>query len=108
METAGSGVVNGEPAYRVVQTLAKGGSLTGFYSVASGLLLKVEYSTAQGPLAQFMEEYSDLGGILTPTRVVTTTRGQRVSVIGLASVEANVEIPEERFDLPEAVRVLLE
>jgi hypothetical protein len=55
-----------------------------------------------------MEEYSDLGGILTPTGVVTTTRGQRVSATRLASVEANVEIPEERFDLPEAVQVLLE
>jgi hypothetical protein len=107
VETAGIADVNGESAYRVVHTLAKGGSLTAFYSVASGLLLKVEYSTARGPLAQFMEEYSDLGGILTPTRVVTTTRGQRVSVLRLESVEANVEIPDERFDLPEAVRALL-
>ena len=108
VETAGIADVNGEPAYRVVHTLAKGGSVTGFYSVASGLLMKVDYSTAQGPITQFMEEYSDLGGILTPTRVVTTTGDRRISIVRFTSVEANLEIPDERFDFPEAVRALLE
>ena len=108
VETVGVEDVDGEPAYRVVHTLAKGGSLAGIYSVASGLLLKVEYASAQAPLTRLMEEYSDLGGILMPTRVVTTMMGQRVSVVRLASVETNVEIPDERFDLPEAVQALLE
>lgn len=107
VETAGVEDVNGEPAYRVVHTLAKGGSLTGLYSVASGLLLKVEYAAAQGPFTQVMEEYSDFAGVLTPSIVVATTMGQRVSVVRLSSVQVNVEVPDERFDLPEAVQVLL-
>lgn len=107
VEITGVEDVNAKPAYRVVHTLAKGGSLTGFYDVASGLLVKIEFATAQAPLAQLLEEYADLGGVLTPTRVVTTMMGQRVSVIRLASVETNVEIPDEQFALPDAVQALV-
>jgi hypothetical protein len=106
VETTGIEDVNGEPAHRVVHTFGQGGALTGFYSVASGLLLKLEF-TVQAPIAQLMEEYAELAGILTPTRVVTTMMGQRVSVIRFTSAEANVEIPDERFDLPEAVKALV-
>jgi hypothetical protein len=107
VETTGIEDVNGEPAYRVVHTLGKGGALTGFYGVASGLLLKFEFTAQGAALAQLMEEYQQLGGTLTPTRVVTTMMGQRVSVIRFTSAETNVEIPDERFDLPEAVKALV-
>jgi hypothetical protein len=38
---------------------------------------------------------------------VTVAPGQR-SVITFTSVEANVEIPDERFDPPESVQALLQ
>lgn len=95
--------VNGKPAYRVVHTLGTDGSLTGFYGVDSGLLVKLAF----GPGGeQFYEGYADLSGVLTPTRVVTMAQGQR-TVLTFTSVETNVEIPDERFDLPEGVKALL-
>lgn len=97
--------VDGNPAYRVVQTLGNDGSLTGFYAVDSALLVKLAIG-AEGFVEQLYEEYADLGGILTPTRVVTIAPGQR-TVITFTSVEANVEIPDERFALPEGVQALL-
>jgi hypothetical protein len=105
VKTTGIEDVNGEPAYRVVHTLAKGDSLTGLYSVGSGLLLKLEFS-AEVPVEQFLEAYAGVEGILTPTRVVQMAAGQRI-VMTFTSLETNVEIPDERFDLPEGVQALL-
>ena len=102
VETAGIDDVGGEPAYRVVQTLGGGGSFTSFYSVDSGLLAKI----ALGPVEQIYEEYSEFDGILTPSRIVTLNSGQRI-IIDVASLDANVDIPDERFALPEAVKALL-
>jgi len=105
VETVAIEDVNGEPTYRVVQTVGKGGSLAAFYSVESGLLAKVEY-TAGVRVEQFFEAYSDVEGFLTPTRIVSMGAGQR-TVVNITSLEANVEIPDERFDLPEGVQALL-
>mgnify|MGYP003581133809 CR=1 FL=1 len=95
--------VNGKPAYRVVHALGSDGSLTGFYGVDSGLLVKLVI----GPgIEQLYEEYAQRGGVLGPTRVVTVAPGQR-SVITFTSLETNVAIPDERFALPEGVQALL-
>jgi len=104
VETTGIEAVNGRPAYRVVHSLGADGSVTGFYGVDSGLLAKLAIGPA---VEQVYEEYANLGGILTPTRVVSTAPGQR-TVLTFTSVEANVEIPDERFALPENVQALLE
>jgi len=110
-ETTGMEDVNGEAAYRVVQTLGGGTPITSLYSVDSGLLLKNELTlnTQLGniPIEQFVEEYQDFGGVLTPSRLVMMQLGQRI-VITVTSAEANVEIPDERFDLPEAVQAILQ
>lgn len=106
VELTGVEDVNGEPAYRVVQTLAKGESLRGFYSVDSGLLLKLAF-TAEAPVEVFYEEYARAEGILAPTRVVQMAAGQRI-VIDLTSHEVNVEIPDEQFAPPEGVQALLQ
>jgi hypothetical protein len=110
VETAGRGDVNGEPVYRVVQTLSTGDSLTSSFSVDSGLLVKNELTlpTPLGdiPVEQFFEEYSDFDGILSPSRLVMLNAGQRI-VMTFTSGEANVDIPDERFDLPEPVQAIL-
>jgi hypothetical protein len=95
--------VEGKPAYRVVHALGTDGSLTGFYGVDSGLLVKLVIAPG---VEQLYEEYAELGGILTPIRVVTRAPGQQ-SVLTFTSVEANVEIPDERFAFPESVQALL-
>lgn len=105
VEATGIEDVNGEPAYRVVHTFGTGGSLPGFYSVDSGLLLKIEISAAP-PIAQFYEDWSEQDGIRVPSRVVTMSAGQR-TVINFTSLQSNVEIPDERFDPPEGVQALL-
>lgn len=105
VETTGIEAVNGKPAYRVVHSLGADGALTGFYDVDSGLLVRLDMDP-EGLTRQLYEEYSNLDGILTPSRIVTTAQGQR-TVLAFTSVEANVEIPDDRFALPESVQALL-
>jgi hypothetical protein len=104
VNTTGIEDVNGKPAHRVVHTVGSDPLMTGFYGVDSGLLVKVAYG--DGLVEQLYEEYADLGGILTPTRIVSSAPGQR-TVLTFTSVEANVEIPDERFAPPENVQALL-
>jgi hypothetical protein len=106
VEVTGIEDVNGEPAYRVVQTLAEGESLRGFYSVDSGLLLKLAF-TAEAPVEIFYEEYARVEGILTPTSIVQMAAGQRI-VMNFTSLEVNVDIPDEQFAPPEGVQALLQ
>ena len=103
VETTGVEEVNGKPAYRVVQTLGTDGSVTGLYGVDSGLLVKLVIAPG---VEQLYEEYAERGGILTPGRVVTTAPGQR-TVMTFTSIEANVDIPDERFTPPENVQALI-
>lgn len=110
IETVGIEEVGGEPAYRV-QLTGDAIAMTNFYSVDSGLLLKMQTTvdTPLGaiPVEQMVDEYSDFGGVLTPSRLSVNQAGSLV-VITLNSAEANVDIPDERFDPPEAVQALLE
>ena len=111
VETTGIEDVNGEPAYRVVQTSADGDPISSLFGVESGLLLKNEFRLAtplgEIPIEQFVEDYRSFGAIRAPGRIVVRQAGQQ-TVINITSIEANVEIPDERFDLPEAVQALLE
>ena len=100
----------GEPAYRVAM-MSGGLSMTNFFGIDSGLLLKslVELDTQLGrvPIELTIDDYTDFDGILTPSRTTMSQVGTQV-VITVSSVEANVDIPDERFVPPEAVQALLE
>jgi hypothetical protein len=112
VETAGIEDVDGEAAYRVLQTPDDGEPITSFYGVDSGLLLKTQFTLelpqlGKVPIEQSVAEYSDFGGVLTPSRLAVSQVGQQIKVT-IDSAEVNVDIPDERFDLPDAVQALLE
>src|SRR5690606_16249060 len=83
-ETTGIEDVNGEAAYRLVQTPPTGGPIASLFGVDSGLLLKYEFTVAtpMGNIAteQFAEEYQDFNGILAPSRFVVRQAGQRTII----------------------------
>ena len=109
-ETTGIEDVGGEPAYRVVLT-NDAISVTQFFSVESGRLLRTQMTidTPLGaiPIEQTVEEYTDFGGIQTPSRVSISQAGNRV-IIALNSVEANADIPDEEFAFPDEIAALIE
>ena len=110
VETVGIESINGEDAYRVLQTPADGNAVTMHYSVKTGLAIKLATTVANQlgniPVEAIMSEYKEFEGILAPTKVVETAAGQTITIT-VDSMEMNVDIPDERFDLPEAVKALL-
>ena len=58
------------------------------------------------PVETTMSEYKEFGGVLSPTKIVQKAAGQEIAIT-VDSMEVNVDIPDERFDLPEAVQALV-
>lgn len=110
VETVGIESINGEDAYRVLQTPAEGSAVTTYYSVETGLAIKLATTVINPmgniPVEAVMSEYKEFEGVLSPTKLIQTVAGQTITIT-IVSMEANVDIPDERFDLPEAVQALL-
>jgi zinc protease len=110
VETVGIEPINGEDAYRVLQTPVEGNAVTTYYSVKTGLALKSSMTMASQmgdiPVEAAMLEYKEFGGVLYPTRLNQNAAGQNITIT-IDSVEINEDIPDERFDLPEAVQALV-
>jgi hypothetical protein len=110
VETVSIESVNGENAYRVLQTPAEGNAVTSYYSVESGLAIKTSMTLASQmgdiPVEATMSEYREFEGVLSPTKMIQKAAGQNIAIT-VDSVEVNADIPDERFDLPEAVQALV-
>ncbi len=110
VETVGIESINGAEAYRVLQTPVEGNPVTTYYSVETGLAIKSEAILASQmgniPVEVTMSEYREFEGVLSPTRMIQKAAGQNVNIT-VDSVEINADIPDERFDLPEAVQALV-
>jgi hypothetical protein len=68
--------------------------------------------TLEGPAGEYsvsslLEEYREIDGILSPTRIRQFLNGETV-VVTIEHIEYNVDIPESVFELPGPVAALLE
>lgn len=110
-ETVGSSTIDGEAAYEVRMTPAEGGSVSMHFSKESGLALRMDLVAAtqmgEVPIQVTYGNYREFGGVLVPTVRASSVVGATVTQI-IESAQTNVEIPEGRFDLPEAVAALVE
>jgi hypothetical protein len=110
VETVGIEPINGEDAYRVLQTPAEGNAVTTYYSVKTGLALKSSMTLASQmgniPVEVTVLEYKEFEGVLYPARLNQNAAGQNINIT-IESVEINADIPDERFNLPEAVQALM-
>ena len=111
VENAGIETIDGEECYKIVMTPSEGQPIVGYYQKKSGLQVKMTTvsSTQMGdiPVELIASDYKDFGGILEPAKVVQKA-GPQEFTITLDRVEVNPAIPPERFDLPSAVRQLVE
>jgi len=109
-ETAGVESVEGHDCYKVVLTPAEGKPLVEFYDKTSGLLIKTT-ATVSSQMGEVNAEilYNDYqldAGVLTPHRMVNRA-AQQEFVIQIQTIETNVDLPKDRFDLPPEVQALL-
>lgn len=101
----------GESCYRVSLTPKSGKTETRYYAVDTGLKVGTE-RTINHPMMGEMEmtirseEYKEVDGILYPHKLVRVMGGQEGAII-IESIEHNVDMPKDRFALPEAIAKLV-
>jgi Protein of unknown function (DUF620) len=109
-ETTGVETVNGHECYKLVLTPKEGNPTTHFYDKKSGLLIKTATTrtTQMGDIAAegYVEDYRKEGDILVPHKLSNKFAGQEVQIT-VQSFEFNVDIPKDRFELPDEIKALL-
>jgi len=109
VECTGIEPIDGRICYRVVLTPRDGQPETRYYDKTSYLLVRTNMimKTEMGeiPAESSASDYRSVDGVLMPFLVKQKVLGQEFTVT-LQSVKNNVEIPKERFALPDDVKAL--
>jgi len=109
-ETVGVETVEGKECYKVVLTPKAGKPITKWFDKDSNLLVKIVV-TSKTPMGDIqsdsvMSDYRKEGEILVPHKIVT-----HVSTVELVatvdSLQYNVDIPEDKFAIPDEVKPLV-
>src|SRR6266851_8589863 len=109
VECTGVEPIDGHVCYRVVLTPKEGQPETRYYDKQSSLLVRTNMilKTEMGeiPAESSVGDYRTVDGVLTPFLVKQKVLGQEFTVT-LQSMKTNVDIPRERFALPDDVKAL--
>ena len=110
-ETAGVETIDGRPCYKVILTPDEGKPETRYYDKKTNLLVKgtktVKTPMGEIPAEVILSDYKEVDGILLPLKLRQKALSQEFLIV-IESVKNNVEIPKNRFDLPEDVKALVE
>jgi len=113
VETIAQENVNGKPCYKIIAT-PKEPELepqTLYFDKESHLLVKLELTVENPmgtiPMVSFLSDYREVDGIKIPHKNVIEVMGQKREAI-VQSIEQNVELPENRFNLPDEINKLIE
>lgn len=104
-EVAEETTVNDKKAYKVVFTPKDGDPQTMFFDAESGLIVQTEAIQDGMPVTTAVEEYKEFDGVKIPTKM-TSSGGMMNPVITFSEIEQNVEIPAEKFALPDEIKAL--
>jgi hypothetical protein len=95
--------------YKVVLTPAHGNPTSHFYDKKSGLLIKTATTraTQMGDINAevFADDYRKEGDIITAHKLTNKFAGQEFQIT-VQSVEYNVDIAKDRFDMPDEIKAL--
>ena len=110
MECVGIEQVNERPCYKIVKTPPTGHPETEYYDKETKLLLKSEMTitTAMGdvPAESSHEDYKKVGDLVLSHRDTVKVMMMEQAVV-IERVQFNVDMPKERFALPEDIKALL-
>jgi len=109
-DTAGAETVEGHDCYKVVLTPKEGKPSAEFFDKKTGLMIKttVTRNTPMGEISAEVvaDDYRKEGDVLIPHKLINRAAGQEF-LIQVESVEVNVNLPKDRFDLPPEIQGLL-
>ncbi len=107
VKCTGLETVEERPTFKVQAVFLDDYPITYYFDQVSGLLVKIEcpMDTTIGTSLQevFLRDYRTVAGTLFPYLQIRRELGREMTLT-FKSVEYNVEIPEGRFALPEAIR----
>jgi len=110
-EYVGVEMLSGKPAHKVVMTPRDGKPQSFYFDQVSKLLAKVELTVENPmgtiPVETFLEDYRSIDGVLLPHKSRVVAMGQE-RLVTTESIEHNVDLPPDRFDLPEEIRAILD
>ncbi|MCG3126272.1 MAG: hypothetical protein CHACPFDD_01103 [Phycisphaerae bacterium] len=111
VETVGAETLDGRECYKVQLTPPDGKPEVWYFDKESGLHvrtdMRIETPMGEIPAEAFMSDYTEVQGVKTPhtMRVIAMGGERRITT---ESVEYNVDMPKDRFDLPDDIKKLLE
>ena len=106
-ECVGVESIDGKSCYEVVLTPETGEPETHYYDTKSNLISKAEATVqAAVPYELFFSDYREVDGVLFPHKFRRVSMGQE-TLITIDSIKHNVDIPPDRFELPDDVTALL-
>jgi hypothetical protein len=115
VECVGKEQVDDRSCYKVVLTPTVGPPETVFFDRKNGFPIKTEIvrKTPQGdlPIQERLEDYRQVDGVWLPYKLIrqVTAMGQTQTITYTwESIEHNVDIPADRFDLPAEIKELKE
>jgi len=108
--TQGIEKVDGKDCYKILMTPKEGSPETQYFDKETNLPVKVEM-TLKGPMGEIHTEgtlgdYRKEGDLLIPHKTVQKAAGQEITVM-FDTVKFNVDIPKDKFDLPDEIQALL-
>jgi hypothetical protein len=110
VECTGVEPIDGHVCYRVALTPKEGQPETRYYDKKSYLLVRtnmiIKTEMGEIPAESSVSDYRSVDGVLTPFQVKQKVLGQEFTVT-LQNVKNNVEIPKDRFALPDDVKALV-
>jgi len=102
--------IDGHVCYRVVLTPKDGQPETRYYDKKSFLLVRtnmiMKNEMGEIPAESTVSDYRTVDGVLVPFLVKQKVLGQEFTIT-LQSVKTNVEIPKDRFAVPDEVQALV-
>ncbi len=110
VECTGVEPIDGHVCYRVVLTPKDGQTETRYYDKKSYLLVRtsmiLKNEMGEIPTEMSVSDYRRVDGVLMPFQLKQKVLGQEFTITH-QSIQSNVEIPKERFALPEDVKALV-
>jgi hypothetical protein len=111
VELKGEEIFDGKPCYILKSIPWEGPPIISYCDKRSKLTtrVKLSYKNRMGTIDVdvYSFEYREINGILLPLKFNMKMMGME-NVVTIDSVKHNVDIPDSRFQLPEAIRALLE
>jgi outer membrane lipoprotein-sorting protein len=109
-KTLGVEDVKGSPAYTLELTYDNGDKVTAYFDQKSSLQVRMDMvaETQMGeiPIESYLSDYKDAGGVLVPCKTTSTVMMQE-RTLTFDSIEVNVDLPKDRFELPDDIKELI-